>query len=65
VLGEPVSELDGIESGVGRVLVINDGNVQRSMLSERTPGAPDRQLDGGIPRARGAEFRCADIDRRL
>jgi uncharacterized delta-60 repeat protein/RHS repeat-associated protein len=35
-LGEQVTVLDGIQNNVGPVLVINDGNVQRSMIDSLT-----------------------------
>jgi hypothetical protein len=34
VLGEPVSELDGLQSGIGPVLVINDGDPCNSLVAE-------------------------------
>ena len=35
-LGERVTDLDGVQSGIGPVLVINDGNEQRSMIDSLT-----------------------------
>jgi RHS repeat-associated protein/uncharacterized delta-60 repeat protein len=40
-LGERVTSFDGIESGVGPVLVINDGNAQRSMIDSLTVVFPE------------------------